>query len=83
MGCPLSGVDLILLVAGVMLTVVVLSILAQLLYSAYLNRVDRRLASRKGLYRELVSELATLFAVSRRRRSSRRAVTLRLFCGTG
>ena len=55
----MSGVDLILLAAGGMLAVVLLSILAWLLYTAYLNRVERRLAARKGLYRELVSELAT------------------------
>src|SRR5919112_3214661 len=42
-----------------MLAIVLLSILAWLLYSAYLDRVERRLATRKGLYRELVSELAT------------------------
>ena len=37
----------------------VLTVLAWLLYTAYLDRVERRLAARKGLYRELVSELAT------------------------
>lgn len=55
----MSGVNLILLAAGAMLAVVLLSILAWLLYTAYLDRVERRLAKRKGLYRELVSELAT------------------------
>src|SRR4051794_30334980 len=55
----MSGVDLILLFAGAMLAVVLFSILAWLLYTAYLDRIERRLAERKGLYRELVSELAT------------------------
>src|SRR3954449_10390452 len=55
----MSGVDLILLAAGAMLAVVLFSILAWLLYTAYLDRVERRLAARKGLYRELVSQLAT------------------------
>ena len=55
----MSGVDLILLAAGAMLAVVLLTILAWLLYTAYLDRVERRLAARKGLYRDLVSQLAT------------------------
>lgn len=55
----MSGVDLILLAAGIMLAVVLLTILAWLCYTAYLDRVERRLAARKGLYRELVSQLAT------------------------
>ncbi|MFL5511359.1 MAG: HEAT repeat domain-containing protein, partial [Gemmatimonadales bacterium] len=55
----MSGVDLILLAAGAMLAVVLLTILAWLLYTAYLDFVERRLAARKGLYRELVSQLAT------------------------
>lgn len=49
----------ILIVAGVMLAVGLLTVLAWLLYTTYLDRVERRLAERKGLYRELVSELAT------------------------
>ena len=36
-----------------------LTVLAWLVYTVYLDRVERRLAARKGLYRELVSELAT------------------------
>ena len=55
----MSGVDLILLAAGVMLSVGLLTVLFWLLYTAYLDRVERRLARRKGLYRELVAELAT------------------------
>jgi len=54
-----SEVDLILLAAGAMLAVVLLTVLAWLLYTAYLDRIERRLAARKGLYRDLVSQLAT------------------------
>jgi HEAT repeat protein len=54
-----SGVDLIFLAAGGTLAVVLLAILSWLLYTAYLDRVERRLAARKGLYRDLVSQLAT------------------------
>jgi HEAT repeat protein len=49
----------ILVLAGLMLAIGLLAILAWFLYTAYLNRVERRLADRKSLYRELVSELAT------------------------
>ena len=49
----------ILIAAGVMLAVGILAVLAWLIYTAYLDRVERRLADRKGLYRELVSGLAT------------------------
>ena len=51
--------DLILLAAGIMLAVGLLTILSWLLYTVYLDRVERRLATRKGLYRDLVSQLAT------------------------
>ncbi|HEX5574955.1 MAG TPA: HEAT repeat domain-containing protein, partial [Gemmatimonadales bacterium] len=54
----MSGVTPILIVAGIMLAVGLLTVLAWFLYSFYLDRVERRLAGRKGLYRELVSELA-------------------------
>ncbi len=53
------GVTAILIAAGVMLGAGLLTVLAWLVYSVYLDRVERRLAARKGLYRELVSELAT------------------------
>ena len=49
----MSGVDLILLAAGAMLAVGLLTVLAWLLYTSYLDRVERRLAARKGLYRDL------------------------------
>src|SRR4051812_33021550 len=42
-----------------MLAIVLLTVVAWLLYTAYLDRAERRLAARKGLYRELVSQLAT------------------------
>src|SRR3954454_24199989 len=53
------GVTPVLVVAGLMLSVGLLTILAWFLYSFYLDRIERRLAERKGLYRELVSQLAT------------------------
>jgi HEAT repeat protein len=49
----------ILIAAGVLLGAGLLTVFAWLVYSVYLDRVERRLAERKGLYRELVSELAT------------------------
>src|SRR3954452_4885331 len=55
----MSGVTPVLVAAGFMLAVGLLAILAWFLYSFYLDRVERRLATRKGLYRELVAELAT------------------------
>ena len=55
----MSGVELVLLAAGLMLAVGLLTILAWFIYTSYLDRVERRLAARKGLYRELVTELAT------------------------
>src|SRR5829696_6162282 len=42
-----------------MLAVGLTAVLAWFLYGAYLDGVERRLAARKGLYRDLVSELAT------------------------
>ena len=54
-----GSADLVLLVAGVLLAAAIISILAWLLTSLYLDRVERRLAERKGLYRDLVAELAT------------------------
>jgi HEAT repeat protein len=55
----MTALNLILIVAGAMLAVALLTVLAWLIHTWYLDRVERRLASRKGLYRELVSELAT------------------------
>src|SRR5687768_12377074 len=50
---------MILLAAAALAAIGVLAILAWLLYSAYLNRLERRLAARKGPYRELIEGLAT------------------------
>jgi HEAT repeat protein len=55
----MTGATLILIAAGLMLAVGLLTVLAWFVYTTYLDRVERRLAARKGLYRELVSELAT------------------------
>ncbi len=55
----MTALTLILIVAGTMLAVGLLTVLAWLIYSWYLDRVERRLTKRKGLYRELVSGLAT------------------------
>jgi HEAT repeat protein len=54
-----TPVSLILVLSALMLVIGLLAVLAWFLYTAYLNRVERRLARRKSLYRELVSELAT------------------------
>src|SRR5918999_73909 len=51
--------EVILIVAVAMLAVGILTVLAWFIYTTYLDRVERRLATRKGLYRELVSGLAT------------------------
>ncbi|MDF3052844.1 MAG: lyase domain protein repeat-containing protein, partial [Geminicoccaceae bacterium] len=55
----MTALTLILIVAATMLAVGVLAVLAWLLHSWYLDWVERRLTKRKGLYRELVSGLAT------------------------
>ena len=55
----MTALNLILIIAGAMLAAGLLTVLAWLIYSWYLDRVERRLAERKGLYRELVSDLAT------------------------
>jgi HEAT repeat protein len=53
------ALTLVLIVACVMLGVGLLAVIAWFVYTSYLNRVERRLARRKGVYRELVAELAT------------------------
>jgi HEAT repeat protein len=55
----MTPVTVILVISGVMLAVGLLTVLAWLLYTTYLERVERRLAVRKSLYRDLVSGLAT------------------------
>jgi hypothetical protein len=54
----LSSLTVILIVAAAMLAVALVSVLAWAVYSAYLNWIERRLASRKRLYRDLVASLA-------------------------
>src|SRR4051794_41129286 len=49
----------VLVIAAAMLAVGLVTVLAWFIYTTYLDRVERRLAARKSLYRELVSELAT------------------------
>ena len=55
----MTALNLILIVAGAMLAVALLTVLAWLIHTWYLDRVERRLSVRKGLYRELVSQLST------------------------
>lgn len=55
----MTALNLMLIVAGAMLAVGLVAVSAWLVYSWYLDRVERRLARRKGLYRELVSDLGT------------------------
>jgi HEAT repeat protein len=55
----MTALTLILIAAGAMLGAGLLTVLAWLIDTWYLDRVERRLAARKGLYRELVSDLAT------------------------
>ena len=55
----MKQLTVILILAGIMLTVAVLTVLAWFVYTTYLNHVERRLASRKSLYRELVAGLPT------------------------
>jgi HEAT repeat protein len=55
----MTALNLIVIIAGTMLAAGLLTVLAWLIYSWYLDRIERSLAERKGLYRELVSELAT------------------------
>lgn len=54
----MTALDLVLIVAGIMLAVGLLTVSAWLVYSWYLENVERRLEKRKGLYRDLVSDLA-------------------------
>jgi HEAT repeat protein len=55
----MTRVTVVFVVAGLMLAIGLLTVLSWFLYTTYLNRVERRLAARKSLYRDLVSELAT------------------------
>ena len=55
----MTALNLILIAAGAMLAVGLLTVLAWLIDTWYLDRVERRLAARKGLYRDLVTDLAS------------------------
>ncbi|HET8650861.1 MAG TPA: HEAT repeat domain-containing protein, partial [Gemmatimonadales bacterium] len=52
------GLQIILIAAAIMVGIGLLAIAAWVFYTALLNRRERRLAIRKGLYRDLVSGLA-------------------------
>lgn len=53
------SLPLILGVAATMAGIGLVAVLSWLFYTSYLNRLERRLAYRKGLYRDLVTGLAT------------------------
>ncbi|HEU4698957.1 MAG TPA: HEAT repeat domain-containing protein [Gemmatimonadales bacterium] len=53
------SLDVILIATIVMLGIGLVAVASWFLYTAYLTRRERRLAVRKGLYRDLVSGLAT------------------------
>lgn len=55
----MTQVTIILIVAGAMLAIGLLAVLAWFVYTSYLDHVERRLAARKSLYRELVAGLAS------------------------
>ncbi|MGZ8397891.1 MAG: HEAT repeat domain-containing protein [Gemmatimonadales bacterium] len=55
----MTALNLILIAAGAMLAVGLLTVLAWLIDTWYLDRVERRLAARKGVYRDLVTDLAS------------------------
>ncbi|HKH82809.1 MAG TPA: hypothetical protein VKA25_03910, partial [Gemmatimonadales bacterium] len=54
----MTALNLVVIVAGTMLAVGLVAVSAWLVYSWYLEHVERRLEKRKGLYRDLVSGLA-------------------------
>ena len=54
----MTSLQLILAAAASMFAVALLGVLAWLVYTAWLGRLERRLEARKGVYRELVSGLA-------------------------
>jgi HEAT repeat protein len=55
----MTALNLILIAAGAMLAVGLLTALAWFIDTWYFDRVERRLTARKGLYRDLVTDLAT------------------------
>ena len=54
----MTPLTIIFIVASVLLGAGLLAVLAWLASTIYLNRIERRLARRKGIYRALVAELA-------------------------
>src|SRR4051812_32398835 len=54
----MPALSVILIVAGALAAIGLLTVIAWFLSTAYINRVERRLNTRKGLYRELVADLA-------------------------
>lgn len=55
----MSWLTIILIAAAALVALGLLAILGWLLYTGWLNRLERRLATRKGPYREIVAGLAT------------------------
>lgn len=55
----MSALSLILILAATMGGITLLAVLAWFCYTAYLNWYEHRLERRKGMYRELVAELAS------------------------
>ncbi|HEY8196750.1 MAG TPA: HEAT repeat domain-containing protein [Gemmatimonadales bacterium] len=55
----MTALNLILIAAGAMLAVGLLTVLAWLVDTWYLDRVERHLTTRKGVYRDLVTDLAS------------------------
>ncbi|MGE5091028.1 MAG: HEAT repeat domain-containing protein [Bacillota bacterium] len=54
----MSALTVILIAAAAMVALGVLAVAAWLFYTAYLTRLERRLAVRKGVYRDMVAGLA-------------------------
>ena len=55
----MSALTVILIAVAAMVTLGVLAVAAWFFYTAYLTRLERRLAVRKGVYRDMVAGLAT------------------------
>ncbi|MGE0351852.1 MAG: HEAT repeat domain-containing protein [Gemmatimonadales bacterium] len=54
----MTFLDLILIAAGILAVLSVVAVVTWFAYTTYLNGIERRLAVRKGLYRDLVAGLA-------------------------
>src|SRR5919108_1935407 len=55
----MTPLTIILIVAAVMVGVGLIAVVVWFLYTSWLNQLERRLAARKGFYRDLVAQLAT------------------------